>query len=231
MTSYSGQYVYRQISPALWLGLVALPFVFVWCLLGRGYSPRSRIIAFGAIGAIVLYGTLTYKPEPKPAAPTVAVAPEPSKKLLDEQAREERTANRDAAEDAYLALLRADRGYTVEGESIEDYNLAITAAYKRWVSAEKAYHGENWQAGFVATNTTTADDCKQYYGSFISEDDTIRTMRAVCAAKVSAGAPTVPTLESLLLKAKAAAPVDELSADHLEDAEGAVQQAAIYQPE
>ena len=36
----------RKVSILLWLGIFAIPIIFAWFLLGRGYSKRDRTIAF-----------------------------------------------------------------------------------------------------------------------------------------------------------------------------------------
>lgn len=72
----------RQLGRPLLAGLVLLPFVFVWFLLGKGYSPAARILGFG--WTIIFTSALQLLPNAPPAEPeqsqaikAVTAKPEP----------------------------------------------------------------------------------------------------------------------------------------------------------
>ncbi len=48
----------RHVSPLLATAINALPAIFVWLLLRKGYAPSTRRAAFFYAGAITLLGAL-----------------------------------------------------------------------------------------------------------------------------------------------------------------------------
>lgn len=193
----------RSVTPALAIGIFLLPFIFAWFVLGRGYSARARLIAFGwlfgpAAIALVLSGN-----SPKSATNVATVAAQSSTAeggepvAADQAAKEEAAVRLDAANHAEDALKAAR---PADGEDSPEFNARVTKLYHQWVSAEQAAEGPDWQTAYLSRHAPERMDCSQLYGRFMHEDAQLRQMRAVCAAEAYLPNPTIPTLESFLLK-------------------------------
>ena len=48
----------RHVSPLLAVGIVALPLIFVWLLLRKGYAPSTRWAGFIYTGVVTAVGIL-----------------------------------------------------------------------------------------------------------------------------------------------------------------------------
>ena len=46
----------RRVGVRLKLGIALFPYLFVWELLRRGYSPRARLLGFGYFAALIVIG-------------------------------------------------------------------------------------------------------------------------------------------------------------------------------
>jgi len=200
-----GQHSQRSVTPALAIGIFFLPFIFAWFVLGRGYSARARLLAFGwlfgpAALALVLSGNV-----PKGATSVATMATQSSSTeggesvASDQGAKEEAAVRLDAANRAEDALKAAR---PAEGEDAQQFNERVTKLYNRWVLAEKAAEGPDWQKAYLSRHALERMDCSQLYGRVMHEDAQLRQMRAVCAAEAYLPNPTIPTLESFLLKAE-----------------------------
>jgi len=195
-----GQHSQRSVTPALAIGIFLLPFIFAWFVLGRGYSARARLISFGWLfGPAAIALALTGN-SPKNAASTATVAAQSSTEhgepiAPDQAAEEEAAVKLDAANQAEDALKAAR---PVDGEDTQQFNSRVIKLYDRWVSAEKAAEGPDWQTAYLSRHTPERMDCSQLYGRFMHEDAQLRQMRAVCTIEAQLPKPTIPTLESFL---------------------------------
>lgn len=100
----------RQVGPALAVGILLLPGLFVWALLRKGYSAQERALGFGWLTFLLIAAALVPKAPldlPEESAPQLAQAvpsaapsavPTTATKLEPTQADRER-------EHAYLTLL------------------------------------------------------------------------------------------------------------------------------
>lgn len=54
----------RHVSVPLFIGILIMPYVFVWFLLRRGYSPLARLLAFRGLALVTSYALTQYRSGP-----------------------------------------------------------------------------------------------------------------------------------------------------------------------
>jgi hypothetical protein len=130
----------RKVGAALGIGILVLPWAFVWLLLRQGYSTSARLIGFGWFAATVLFviiggsqadnsaGTQTSTASAAGpatlAAPSAEVAPDQGPKLTASQRNAARTAKQ------YLSMSGFSRGGLIHqlSSSAEGYDEADATA-------------------------------------------------------------------------------------------------------
>jgi hypothetical protein len=138
-----------------------------------------------------------------------SIRAEGAKKAANERwLAEKRTAEIHSAKqmevgDATDALKKTRRK---PNETAQAFNSRVTQAFNRWVDAEKAYYGENWQEKYLQAHKVERTDCSQFYGDWIREDAVIRGARIACKLREQTPDPRIPTLDEYL-----AQPGDEFS--------------------
>ena len=194
----------RKVGLPLWIGILGLPWVFAWAVLGKGYSGRVRTIALGYMAILTIvplaFGSHDQKSAASPAAQpqsTADVVVPPSPELVEAQDRLKRSS-------ATLAESYLTTALLAPGESAQHFNARVTGLYNNWVKAEEAAYGANWQNEYLA-QVRQDRDCSNLYGPLSHEDDQLRQARDMCAVAAQAPAPTsVPTLNDYLIKGGAA---------------------------
>jgi hypothetical protein len=119
----------RNVGLLLGIGILLMPYVFAWFLLKSGYSTRSRIVAFGWMGTIVLVAATQHNASLSPASSvTPGTASSPSSGPATAQAEFDRVnTSFTAAIASCEARAAVVQGYLHHLDRYGGYDAAVEA--------------------------------------------------------------------------------------------------------
>lgn len=120
----------RKVDFGFALGIFFLPWIFGWFLLGKGYSPKARVLGIGWL-AVTAYIFLAVR---DPAPPSISTSSAPSKPVVSQQ---ETQASRLASLSTFTAA-------------------QLTTAYDRnTVAADQQFKGKQFKVTGVVSSINT----------------------------------------------------------------------------